>query len=631
MLQRALEASLRDGWEKRSDDINSLISLAVRIPITPPEKPTVLDEARYLCETVLSKSSLTALLDNKEIADHLKLRTWVGGDKDGHPFVDEKTLIGSLEISRFYLVKYIEDIFQTWRETISLYSDHRSKESLKILKELRKIQKISKGDFGRIEKMKKMISSHFAEFSSPAIHKGFSEKLNRLFKIFPALVIPLEIRESSDLVVTLAEAPKNEIKKHALGRRLLALSEKIDPPHIRDYVRSLIVSMTHSSDHLKAGVRCQIKIFKHPVLPVVPLFETREALESSSDILFKFLQQEPRYLRFLRDRVRGQVEVMVGYSDSAKLSGVLASRVAIAKCLSKVEKNLTRLKVGPLFFHGSGGSVARGGGSIEEQMSWLSQQARQNYKATLQGEIVARTFSSPGVLLSQISKVMEAQEKKSNYRANKSLERWSILTGDVYEKTISNYSFLETVKKATIYSYLHTLNFGSRPAKRKGLNQVSDLRAIPWVMCWTQNRVLMPTWWGLGRSWSLLKDRERAELRNLFRNNDPLLCSFIKQLGFTLAKVDLAVWALYLDRLADGREMIEDWQTELSRVHEVFNFITGGKQLLFHRPWLQESIFLRACYIDPLNLLQIIALEKGDRDLLRLTVTGISSGMLTTG
>lgn len=631
MLQAALEEALQKGWENKAEEINSLIALAVRISITPLQKPSVLDEARYLCETVLSKNSLSTLLDKKEIAEHLRFRTWVGGDKDGHPYVDQKTLMGSLEISRSYLITYIQEIFESWHKTVSLYSNRRSQEIVHILKELDKIRKISKKDFKKITNVRKLISQHFAQFSSPAIHAHFSEKLNRLFQMFPALVVPLEIRESSELVVALAKAPSSEIKSHALGRMLSSVSEKIEADHVRNYVRSMIVSMTHEPGHLSAAARCQTRIFKKIVLPVVPLFETREALENSSDILVQFLKSEPGYLNFVKDKVRSQVEVMVGYSDSSKLSGVLASRVAIAKCLSRVEENLAKLKVIPLFFHGSGGSLARGGGSIEEQMSWLSRQARLNYKATLQGEIVARTFSSSGVLLSQISKVMEAQEKESNYRANKTLQKWSQLTGEIYEKTISNPQFLETVKKATIYSYLHTLNFGSRPAKRKGLNQVSDLRAIPWVMCWTQARVLMPNWWGLGRSWTLLSEQERRELKKLFLENDPLLNSFIKQLGFTLAKVELAVWAIYLDRLAGGIELIEDWQIELSRVHDVFEEITGGKQFLFHRPWLQESIFLRASYIDPLNLLQILALERGDRDLLRLTVTGISSGMLTTG
>jgi phosphoenolpyruvate carboxylase len=163
---------------------------------------------------------------------------------------------------------------------------------------------------------------------------------------------------------------------------------------------------------------------------------------------------------------------------------------------------------------------------------------------------------------------------------------------------------------------------------------VPALRAIPWVLCWTQTRVLFQTWWGIGTAWDSATSSERAALRREFGKN-PLFRSFVQALGFTLAKVELPIWEFYLAQ--SGLEPKEiaafraEFRDELAGTHTFFKGITGKSDPLWFRPWLGRSIELRASMIHPLNLLEILAQKDQDLPLLRICVTGIASGMLTTG
>ena len=191
--------------------------------------------------------------------------------------------------------------------------------------------------------------------------------------------------------------------------------------------------------------------------------------------------------------------------------------------------------------------------------------------------------------------------------------------------------FLNLIKKATLYPYLHELKIGSRPSKRKTLQGVQDLRAIPWVLCWTQNRALFLNWWGLGSAWEKLSPQEKKEIRKKYLTQDPFLTVFLKQLGFSLAKVELSIWSLQLKELAQNSDEFELWENEFCKTLRAFLEITKETNLLWFRPWLGESIYLRSALIFPLNLIQIIAIKRKDKKLIRATVTGIASGMLTTG
>ena len=329
---------------------------------------------------------------------------------------------------------------------------------------------------------------------------------------------------------------------------------------------------------------------------------------------------------------------MVGYSDSAKEAGVLASRLAISDALPKLEKVCTQAGLIPVFFHGSGGSIDRGGGSIEDQTAWWPKSALRIYKVTIQGEMIERSLATAAIAGSQVDKITRSAAngltKSPEFKTDFAVKEFAKVISEKYRARITSLEFLKLVEMATPYSYLKILKIGSRPVKRTTQLTVKGLRAIPWVMCWTQTRVLFPTWWGVGSTWSKSSPAQKAALKMAFQK-DPVFTSYIKALGFTLAKIELNIWKMYLEKSNLSKSEIEsavtEFQTEFEQTCKCYFEICEQKDLLWFRPWLGESINLRSPMIHPLNLLQIIAKQNKDPHLLRVTTTGISSGMLTTG
>jgi len=203
-----------------------------------------------------------------------------------------------------------------------------------------------------------------------------------------------------------------------------------------------------------------------------------------------------------------------------------------------------------------------------------------------------------------------------------------------YRAKIHEADFLRVVGAATPYAHLSALKIGSRPIRRTTEISVEGLRAIPWVLCWTQTRVLFQTWWGVGTAWRNASPMRRAALSRAFQE-EPVFASYVKALAFTLAKVELPLWRLYLDESGLAPEIQErfyaSFTAEMESAAELVRVVTGEDDPLWFKPWLGASIRLRSPIIHLLNLLQLLALESGDMVLFRVTAAGISAGMMTTG
>jgi phosphoenolpyruvate carboxylase len=631
-LQELLAESLASSWNKCHERIHSIMTLIVNSEIAPQHKPRPTDEAQYLYEICLQKNWLDNVLDQPSLVKNFRLRTWVGGDKDGHPGIDEKVMKQSLELSRGKLLDYLEFKINQWLELSRTHSKD-STTSLRIIRQhVKRLKVLKPDDFELVKKLKTQLVSFFLAYD-PDAHSPFSKKIFGLFDLFPALVIPLELRESSDVLEECVAAPVAGRKNFAINRMVKLISDFSSADNARYYVQAFIISMTHSSTHLKAALTITKWHFDKPALPIVPLFETHEDLLQAGEVTVAFLNSEKAYRKMIETRHENRAEIMLGYSDSSKQAGVLSSRVSIKEAMAKVERQLKQAGMETLFFNGSGGSVARGGGSFEEQAVSMGKTALTNYKATIQGEVISRTFSSPKIFLSQINRIAQVQNTKKlkDSKISPAMKKWAEFTRLEYERKVTNPEFLDLIKRATLYPYLHELKIGSRPSKRKSFSGVQDLRAIPWVLCWTQNRALFLNWWGLGSAWDQLSAQEKNEIKRLYNSNDSFINVFLKQLAFSLAKVELSVWSLQLKILANDENEFEEWDTEFCKTLKAFLEITDETNLLWFRPWLGESIYLRSALIYPLNLIQIIAIQRKDKKLLRATVTGIASGMLTTG
>ncbi|RYZ67203.1 MAG: phosphoenolpyruvate carboxylase, partial [Proteobacteria bacterium] len=391
------------------------------------------------------------------------------------------------------------------------------------------------------------IATKFAEDYKKEIgvlHPNLNE-LKTLLHIFPALVVPLEFREASDMLLSDPSGKSLAIVK--MLKKLAQISKGGDP---RWYVRGFIVSMTNEVEHLEAAARFVRMTLKSMQLPVIPLFEQASALQKSSEILTGMLES-PEIGKAIRNEWANRVELMLGYSDSSKESGVLRSRLQVDEAMSRLDKLCEKNGITPIFFQGSGGSTDRGGGSIEEQTAWWPSGALRNYKVTVQGEMIERSLASPEITRGQIEKIVQSA---GNWKDVKQREKFSppVLrvfadrVAELYQATVHDPKFLDVIGQATPYRFLDLLKIGSRPTKRSTSISVEGLRAIPWILCWTQTRTLFPTWWGVGSAWEKASPDEREELKSAIEKS-PVFKGYVRALGYTLAKVRLRIWRLYLE------------------------------------------------------------------------------------
>ncbi|KTC85308.1 phosphoenolpyruvate carboxylase [Legionella cincinnatiensis] len=624
---------LKSPYLMNESHLDQMLKISLQINISFHEKPSVEDEARYIYQYALNPLNIKLYHSFFTQGIPIQLRTWVGGDKDGHSGVNEKIMVKSLELSRSFFIVYIQECLKEVLEIVKLSTALNANKILasqinQLIRKTHDLRKIKPRDHEKVSAFKKELTAIQRETLKFLNFKleQFSI-ISSIFQLYPALVIPIELREDSAIV----KESLTSIKKTTITNMLeqvYAITHGTDP---KNYIRGFILSMVESAEDIKNGIKLVKQVFKNYTLPVVPLFENQLALTNADAILNNSITEDIRQKHL--KQWDGNYEVMLGYSDSSKENGVLPSRLMIAKSLRSIQFTLENKNLRPIFFHGSGGSIERGGGDIKEQTASWSKEIMANYKATIQGEMVARLFGSSSILKSQIDKFIDIysqQDKNSDNDYPEELSLFSTKVSQKYKTLIKSEWFWLVIEQASPYHFLKELKIGSRPTKRKSGPDQRKLRAIPWILCWTQTRLLFPTWWGVGSTWLELNELGKNRLKNLYKEN-ALFASFVKQLGVTLSKVYLPIWEQYLYQLTGSNEYLKPFQSELESSILFFHQITGEKDFCFHQPWLGESIQLRSTMVHPLNLIQIEAIKRKDLPLLRKTVTGISCGMLTTG
>ncbi|MCH2534044.1 MAG: phosphoenolpyruvate carboxylase [Bdellovibrionales bacterium] len=624
---------------KCQNTLEYFINLALRVPMSKRTRPSVEDEAQNIFSTVLNPKVLEEQIELRSKKITLHFRTWVGGDKDGHPFVNEKTLFKSLSLSRSLLLDYALTLFKTSYKFLKLAESEAKIKTLRsefdmLESHFLSIKDLKNQDGKKMKALRLQLDKVTASYQSFFNREcPYLEKLNHLLWLYPGLVLPVEIREDSELVHKALDDKSLAIAKMLeLGAKI---SEGYNP---KWYIRGFVLSMTEEDKDLIAGIKLAESIFTKQPMPVVPLFETRKALEAAPQILKSVFNSQPQVLKRHKDLWSNRFEVMLGYSDSSKESGVLASRFLIKNALKGMDNFFKKQNLTPVYFHGSGGSVERGGGSIKEQTSWWPKSALYTYKATVQGEMVARTFSDSVVMSGQVKKIIKefSTHKKvsESKELNNVLKKWSHITAKKYSDLIKDPMTVDMVKAATPYMYLNQLKIGSRPSKRAAQNsQEFKLRAIPWVLCWTQSRLLMPTWYGVGSAWAELSEAEQFEVLKSAESS-AFISSFLKVLGFTLSKVELGVFKYHLYQNMPTKQAalcFSQFEEEFNKTKNCLNTLSRKRKLMWFRPWLSESIKLRSSMIHPLNVIQTLAIDRSNEKLLKETVTAIACGMMTTG
>ncbi len=475
--------------------------------------------------------------------------------------------------------------------------------------------------------------------SAGRVADGRPAALRRRLEIFGFNLAQLDVRLHADEVRTGSHRVREAVG--AIGRA----RERHGP----GAVDTLIVSGTSSVDDMRAALDVIEKAGLE--LSLVPLFETIESLRSAATTVEELLD-DPRFGRLVARR-GSRLEVMVGYSDSGKDGGYLTAQWEVFRAQRALAALAERRDIELTMFHGRGGSAGRGGGPTHAAI--LAQPPTHppgRLKLTEQGETVSFNYGLRGLayrnleaavsatLLSAFPAVVGAEPPEDDVAF---LDNLSGLGFDAYRGLVGDRGFVPFFRQFTPVDELALLEIGSRPTRRpERRDDLAALRAIPWVFAWTQNRCLLPAWFGCGTAFTAANP---GELRRLYADW-PFFRSLVENLEMTLAKSSLEIAEGYLELVAPGPDrerLYEPIAAEHERTVEAVLAIVESRELLDRHPLLQRSIRLRNPYVDPMNAIQIQLLrrfrdqsaseeerERVRRPLLR-SIAGIAAALRNTG
>jgi len=396
-------------------------------------------------------------------------------------------------------------------------------------------------------------------------------------------------------------------------------------------IRHNVISKCQSvSDVLEVAVLCKEVGLLVPgadgslELDIVPLFETIDDLAHAGDVVSSLIAV-PEYRRWLDHSRDGLQEVMLGYSDSNKDGGYLASNWALYQAEVAVVAATSKAGIRLRFFHGRGGTVGRGGGP--SYLAILAQPRGAvdgSLRLTEQGEVIAARYADASLARRSLEALLAATIEASLPRTElhdpppefiTAMDEMAALSLSHYRSLVYHTpGFVQLFREMTPINEIATLNIGSRPASRTQSDRIEDLRAIPWVFSWSQCRVMLPGWYGTGTAFAewVGSSPDRAALLVRMAREWPFFRSVMSNMGMVLAKTDLGIAARYRDLASDdglAHRVFDQITAEHTLCLDWLQRITGGGPLA-DNPTLARSISDRFPYLDPLNHLQLDLLRR---------------------
>jgi phosphoenolpyruvate carboxylase len=391
-----------------------------------------------------------------------------------------------------------------------------------------------------------------------------------------------------------------------------------------------------------------------PGLMPVPLFESIESLRASATVM-KEVWGAPEYQLFLDSWSRSQ-EVMLGYSDSNKDGGMLSSTWALYKAQRDLHRVAREHKVTLRIFHGRGGTVGRGGGPTHAA---ILAQPPGDFEGTIriteQGEVLNWKYSDPvlaewnlELMISACLEAVAGRDRLSEARTSQWDEAMEAISNDAYgfyrQHIAENSDVLEYFEQATPVNELEHARIGSRPVRRTASRKLEDLRAIPWVFGWMQNRHAVPAWFGVGYALERFAKRgaQQAELLREMMRSFPMFSNLIRNVELAMAKADLTIARIYSNLVVDCdlRERVFSMlEEEFLRAQRIILSTTCQNEMLENNTVLARSIRLRNPYVDPMSLVQVDLLRRKRSGLsddaldyaIAATINGIAAGLHNTG
>jgi len=355
-------------------------------------------------------------------------------------------------------------------------------------------------------------------------------------------------------------------------------------------------------------------------LPVAPLFETLDDLNDGHNVITTLLNNE-----WYRGHIKNTQNVMIGYSDSAKDAGMMAAGWAQYEAMDKLVQLADERGIELILFHGRGGTVGRGGAPAAQALhSQPPGSLKGGLRVTEQGEMIRFKFGLPNVALQSLniyagavlqSNLLPPPEPKSQWREVMALI--SDVSCEHYRNVVRHdENFVPYFRMATPELELSKLPLGSRPAKRNPNGGVESLRAIPWIFAWSQNRLMLPAWLGALSGLKAALEKYGIETLSEMSLQWPFFRARLEMLEMVFSKADSWLSEHYDNALVEDmyKPLGVALREELGEAMTLVQSLSPQKSLLADQPWIKESIGLRNPYTDPLNVLQVELLRRSRGD-----------------
>ena len=633
------------------------------------------------------------------VAPTIRLGTWVGGDRDGNPFVTPETTIAAARRASYAILGRYEDIVSDLVRRISLSArlapvppelEKSIQDDRALLPRIWAANNKRNADepvrlkltfiAARLEATRQLVAARDAGDTSARDDAAYANS-NELITDLELIRSALSTAKATISQMNLIEPLIAMVRTHQFHGLMMDLRDHVESENVLETLRAgkqvqdeagekaactYIVSMTHTAEDLIKIVRIGteaglIDLDASPPrssLDVVPLFETLDDLTNAPSVM-KTLLSNGVYRKQLAARGSRQ-EVMIGYSDSNKDAGILASSWALYRAQELLSPIFDEAGVTLRIFHGRGGSVGRGGGSpVYRALAALPPgTVNGGIKITEQGEIISQQFgllpiaertfevTLSGVLLQELTDWRDNVPESDVRVFRDAMQQLSEISHDVYKRIAhDDPRVFEMFEHASPIEELASARFGSRPSYRPGGGSgITGIRAIPWVFGWTQNRLMLPGWLGVGTSLEQFCSKAGGlELLQRMVKSWPFFDDLLARIDMVCAKADVEITKGYVTRLGGDQSLLKSLIEEFELTIAMVLKIRGANELLSDNEVLKTAIALRNPYVDALSVIQISQLvnkralpEKTSgreeaESILATTVSGIAQGLRNTG
>ena len=655
---------------------------------------------------------------------------WIGGDRDGNPFVTADTLklsaMKQCELIITYYMNQLDILYRTFSMSSQLIKEsddlrlladksndssvYREKEYYRkaiyyIREKLSNTEKylLNNVDYDEkyltaeeLEQDLLIIKNSLLENNGDTLIKGDLEELLSAVKIFGFYLASIDMRQDSSVYeACVAELLKSaniennysELSENEKCDLLLNILKKDPRPlsindenkqseelkkellifktarELKDKLGNNIIKQNIISHTTSISDLLELAIMLKEVglvgsdfarLQLVPLFETIEDLENSYEIMDNYLALD-NVKKCVKDNKDYQ-EIIIGYSDSNKDGGYLSSGWSLYKAQQDLSSLGNKHGIKITFFHGRGGTVGRGGGpSYDAIISQPLGSVQDRIRLTEQGEIIAAKYGNKDAAYYNLETLFSAVIERMNAdMVNidiRDIPEIKDMMDEIVEDSYKTYrklvfedpNFYNYFFEATPIKEVSSLNIGSRPASRKKITDIGGLRAIPWVFSWSQSRIMLPGWYGVGTAFSnfINKDsRNIDKLRTMYKDW-PFFTSLLSNVDMVMSKSDMEIAKEYANLCKDDKtkEVYNKILREWKLTKQVVLDISEHKEFLEDNTYLTKSLENRLQYFNTLNLLQIELIRRAREEetlesqinTIHITINGVATGLRNSG